>query len=70
MKINGYTVYQENNFLDYSETLANCDDNVLHIDEETINRWKAIQSAFFVMQGELDVLLKDNANLVDCCTKG
>jgi hypothetical protein len=26
MKINGYTVYQENNFLDYSETLANCDD--------------------------------------------
>jgi len=57
MKVNNkYTIYNErNHYLDFSETLMDHDeDEDVLIDEETVNRWKAIQDAFFVMQDELE----------------
>ena len=75
MKVNNkYTIYNERHYcLDFSETLKDHDkevpyEDVVYIDEETVNRWKAIQDAFFVMQDELKafiVFIKCNRNLID-----
>jgi hypothetical protein len=67
MKVNNkYTIYNERHYcLDFSGTLVDHeedeDEDVFYIDEEIVNRWKAIQDAFFVMQDELEKLFVLNS---------
>ena len=61
------SLYNErHNCLDFSETLMDHDkedhDEDVLIDEETVNRWKAIQDAFFVMQDELEEIFAKMQN--------